>query len=270
MEPESPTEDGDAAAVDLACQALVAGGVTQAEALLRDVVSRAPATYQLVRDVDGKKEIRFWDQNEFLYYVQWHNAHGTSHAATWKPSAYPRAHYYLGFINVKLKRYEQAVTFLKSGAALEPTNLKFGCELAQALIGMRQLVEAAALYVDLAGTDLSPHVSPLDIARANRGCGFVFIELGELDEARTAYLRSLKFEPESKLAKAQLAYVEEVRNGRAPLPGRIVDAPGRDLAQCKSCGRTGQPGTFRGLSFVCESCDSPKSRPWWAFWKRGS
>lgn len=50
-----------------------------------------------------------------------------------------------------------------------------------------------------------------DTARAWRGIGFVYIETGKLDEAEELYKKCLELNAEDKMAKAELAYIENLR-----------------------------------------------------------
>ncbi len=48
----------------------------------------------------------------------------------WIGNAYPRAHYYLGFLCVKRRQFDRAVEFLDRGHQLEPTNPMLLCKSA--------------------------------------------------------------------------------------------------------------------------------------------
>lgn len=260
------SETADAELVDQGIRVLLAGDLEGAEALFRDVVTRTPTAYEQSR-FDGKMTaIKFWTRNDFVYYVQWHNAHGSGHQTSWIPNAYPRAYYHLGFIHVKLGRFDQAAEFLKSGAKLEPSNPKFKFELAKALVSQGEPLASASLYLEVVREGLGPYVSPLDMAMAYRGCGFALIELNQLGHARDAYEQSLKFDPDGNLARAQLEYVDGLAHGAAPGVAGTAQVEAPDLTQCRSCGARGRGGSIRGLTFTCDQCSAGK-KPWWAFWR---
>jgi hypothetical protein len=104
---------------------------------------------------------------------------------------------------------------------------------------------------------------------AYRGCGFALIELGQLDDARYAYMESLEFDADSKIALAEIEYIEGLCRGAAPRPARTVEVELHDLTQCQSCGVRSLSGTFRGLTFICDQCGPRGKKPWWAFWRAG-
>jgi tetratricopeptide (TPR) repeat protein len=49
---------------------------------------------------------------------------------------------------------------------------------------------------------------------ALRGLGFTLIELGQLDAAEDAFIRSLEVEPTNQLAKEELLYIAGIRSER--------------------------------------------------------
>jgi tetratricopeptide (TPR) repeat protein len=271
MNDRGRSEAADAEKVDQALQALQRGDDRAGEALLLEVVGRAPATYVYqFEDGDGLN-IKFWDQAEFMHYVAWMKDNGTRRKLTWFGSAYPRAFYYLGFLRVKGKRYAEAIEFLERGSALEPTNPKFSFEKAMALMQMRRFDEALALFESV--SNVGPHVSPNDVARALRGRGAVSIEAGQLDRAEAAFRESLKWEPESKVALNELLYIAELRRGMGAAPAEITTSSGGRAGRCAVCGKeftNGKLATVKGKTvFVCETCQmtESKSRKWWEVWK---
>jgi tetratricopeptide (TPR) repeat protein len=264
-------ETADAEKVDQALQALQRGDDRAGEALLLEIVRRAPATYVYQFEVGDELSIKFWDRAEFMHYVAWMKDNGTERKLTWFSSAYPRAFYYLGFLRVKGKRYAEAIEFLERGSTLEPTNPKFSFEKAMALMQMRRFNEALALFESV--SRVGPHVSPNDVARALRGRGAICVEAGELDRAEAAFRESLNWEPESNVALNELLYIALLRLGMGAAPSEITTSSGSSAGRCEVCGKeftSGKLATVRGKTvFVCETCQmtESKSKKWWEVWK---
>jgi tetratricopeptide (TPR) repeat protein len=251
------TEDQDAAKVDQAVAAIVAGKTAEAEALLLAVIANTPAEYtHTSEDPDGTLAVKFWDQQEFIHYVLWQKQHGTERSVRWVKNAYPRAYFYLGFIGVKTRQYKKALEYLEKGQALETTNPKFYFEKAQALVHSGEKEKALALYQAIHET--GPHASARDLAIAQRGRGFALIELNRLDEAEEAFKASLEIEPDNSIAMGELQYITRLRKGGPALPGKAVQTQPQDIWKCLVCGITQTKGTIvtvRGVPhFVCEKC----------------
>ncbi|MEI8041320.1 MAG: tetratricopeptide repeat protein [Verrucomicrobiota bacterium] len=268
---KSHNEAIDAERVGQAVQAYQRGDDATAEALLLEVVGRAPATYVYQFEDASGLNIKFWDRAEFMHYVAWMKDNGAERHLTWFSSAYPRAFYHLGFLRVKAKRYAEAVDFLDRGSALEPTNPKFSFEKAMALMQMRRFDQALALFEKV--SKVGPHVSPNDVARALRGRGAISIEAGQLDRAEAAFRESLRWEPESKVTLNELLYIAQLRRGMGAAPSEITTSSGTTAGKCAVCGREFTKGTLatvKGKSvFVCETCQmtESKSKKWWEVWK---
>lgn len=188
---------------------------------------------------------------------------------TWVGNAYPRAHYYLGFLCVKRKQFERAIEFLDKGMLLEPTNPKFRFEKAQAVLHCGRKEEALALYDSV--TEIGPHVTARDLAMAGRGRGFVFIEMGRLDDAEAAFKASLEIEPANEVALNELAYIDRLRHGAAPAPPDLMSSAAPSLSECSVCGRRTEKGVVVLVGdppvSMCKRCTATYSKKWWQFWK---
>src|SRR5262249_21087967 len=158
------------------------------------VIGNCPTGYTNSSEApDGGTVIKFWSQHDFIHYVMWQKQQGIECGVQWVGNAYPRAYYYLGFICVKNRQYGPALQYLTRGQELEPTNPKFNFEKAQALVHSGDKAAALALYQ--AVTEVGPQISARDLAVAQRGRGFVLIDLGRLEEAEAAFRSSLEIEP---------------------------------------------------------------------------
>ena len=266
-EPQPSQEQRDAEQVEEAVKLLVDEHLVEAERLLWDVASRAPAAYELVRTNGTQLDIKFWDLSDFLHYVMWQQKHGIERGITWIPSAYPKAFYYLGFLRVRQGRYQEAIPFLDRGEALEPTNPNFRLERAQAIARMGRYQDSLPHYQQI--RELGPHTSAKHLGLALRGQGFALIELQRFDEAEDCFQQSLEFDPESPVAQNELAYIQELRRGRRRGTTEIVQT----LNNTAACFRCNSPEIavvteYRGrvLSF-CETCHRKLTKKWWEFWK---
>jgi tetratricopeptide (TPR) repeat protein len=267
--PGDSQEGADAQHVNSAMRALHAGDLATAEALLTEVAERIPREYIFQFEKDGTLFAKFWDNDDFLNYVLWQKRQGISKSVTWIGSAYPRACYYLGFLNVKCGKFDRAIEWLDRGMGLEPTNPKLRFEKAQALIGLKRHEEALALYQSV--TEPGPHVSPRDVALALRGRGFVLIEMGSLDLAESSFQKSLEVDPGNEIARKELNYISHLRRGgKAGATGRVA-IKASDINQCAICGQKSAEGRLldvRGKPvFVCKKCARKATKRWWQFWK---
>lgn len=265
-------ESVDAEQVEAAVRALASGNVAEAETLLMAVIANTPADYSNFSDHGDSVSIRFWDQNAFIHYVTWQQKNGAANRSiNWIVNAYPRAHYYMGFLCVKRKQFARAIEFLDRGQRLEPTNPLFVFEKAQALVHSGRKQEALALYERI--TEIGPHVSARHIGVALRGRGFVLIELGDLDGAEAAFKASLEIEPDSEVARNELRYIDHLRRGggAAAAEAVSVSVSGPDLSLCAVCNTPFTKGiavSVRGMPVsICKKCEGKLTKKWWQFWK---
>jgi len=215
------TESTDADRVDQAIDALIDGDLARAQSLLLAVIANTPDDYAFSYEKDGELCIEFWTLPDFLHYATWDRDEEAEQQINWTPNAYPRAFYYMGFLCVKLQRYDMALAYLQRGMTLEPQNPKFLFESAQALFRMGRVDEAFELYERV--TDLSPFVTPADLATGLRGRGFILIERGELDTAEAFFIKSLQLDPDSEVARNELDYIKHLRRGGDVAPAAIVE-----------------------------------------------
>ncbi len=259
----------DAKKVDEALGAIARDDIRAAERLLLEVVANTPPGYSNEQEDGGTASIRFWDQASFIHFVMWEKDHGVERSINWLPNAYPRAYYYLGFICVKRKEYFRAVEFLDKGLELEPSNPNFKFEKAHALVNTGYHKEALALYEGVNG--LGPYVSARELGVARRGCGFVLIEMGRLDEAEAAFKSSLEIDPANKIALSELQYIDHLRKGGRKSDTESISTTGADLSNCAICGRKFEEGAAVSMdgmpAFICRSCEGRLTRKWWQFWK---
>jgi len=208
----------DAEKVDRAILCISRKYLDIAHRLLLEVIENTPANY-VNEFIEGDSLfVKFWDQQEFIHYVNWHKGSFEVENVVWIKNAYPRAFYYLGFMMMEAKEWGKAIEFLEKGQALEPTNPNFTTEKAQAFAQLGDHQKALELYKQ--AQTINAHSNEHKKAVALRGEGFVLTEMGDLDGAEKAYCESLKIEPKNKLAQKELKYIARLRSGRKP--GRAI------------------------------------------------
>lgn len=271
-------EAADARKVDQALELLMAGNHKKAERLLLEVTENTPDDYQVVEEDAEGFDIKFWDQASFMHYIAWMQAgHIPETSINWLPSAYPRAHYYLSFLYVKLKQYDSAWDHITIAEKLEPTKPAIQFEGAQILVHQKKLDEALARYRKV--SDLGPFVSQRDLAVARRGEGFVLIEMQELDAAESAFKKSLEFEPNNEIAMGELQYIQHLRSGgEAARMESVASQSEIDMTKCIVCETHVEEGVViqvKGIPLaICQTCHdkmlqetAAKEKKWWQFWK---
>lgn len=215
-------EPSDADIVDKAKNAISSHDLEYAESLLLGVIQNTPDNYVNSEEFDDVIYIKFWWKEDFLHYINWHKEQNIElKNIEWIGNAYPRAYYLLGHIYTEYRVLDRAIELLKKGINLEPTNPNLICEMAIALSFLDENNQALALYKSISKT--SSYVSDLDAAKALRGQGFVYIELGDLIAAKDAYTLSLQFEPDNKGAFNQLDYIEHILLGGNASEPKLVN-----------------------------------------------
>jgi tetratricopeptide (TPR) repeat protein len=87
-------------------------------------------------------------------------------------------------------------------------------------VGLKRWADALGAY-DAALT--APNLSPAMEAHLERGRGFALTELGRLDDAEAAYLKSLRLEPGNKRALGELDYIAGLKAGKVPAPTEVIN-----------------------------------------------
>jgi tetratricopeptide (TPR) repeat protein len=262
----------DAEKVDQALQSVAQGDLRTAESLLQQVVANTPSEYRNMEEDNDGVSIKLWDQPSFIHYVMWQKDHGEADRnITWIGNAYPRAHYYMGFLCLEQKRFDEAIDFLDRGQSLEPDNPRFVFEKAQVLVHFGRKDEALSLYESV--TETGPYVSNHDLSLAHRGRGFLLIEMGDLDGAESAFKASLELDPGNEIANNELEYIGYLRSGGAA--AHMETAVTSNAANIEECGVCGKKIEKEGIVVsvdgipvsICRRCEGKITKKWWQFWK---
>ena len=112
-------------------------------------------------------------------------------------------------------------------------------------------------------------------ATALRGKGMALIELGDLDLAETTLKESLYYDPDNKLARNELGYIQHLRAGNVPSPVEPVSYKPTKPTTCKKCGKEFKQGQVLkqggALIYLCDECfpfprNSSNARLSWSAW----
>lgn len=142
---------------------------------------------------------------------------------------YPTIAFILGFHYNEIRQTDQALRVLNAGLQALEKHL----EPSLADIAPLLHLEIGATH-NIAGRWQEAHDTykaalnlPGDSheARMYRGMGFSLIELNRLDEAQAAFDQSLKIEPNNASAKAELAYIAQLRRGGPKQAIEVIVSP---------------------------------------------
>jgi len=201
-------ERTDAKKVDEAQTHITNRNFAQAEDILKDVCSRCPETYQYKYLSNGTLTIKFWDLQEFMQYIA-NNEEDRKKEILWQESAYPRACYYLAYVQVEKSDFQKAIESLERGRLMEPQNPKFLLELGVIYGRLKDHSKALDCYRSARIID---SITERDKAIALRGMGVQLIDLGKLEEAELVLKQSLQIEPNNSITEKELAYIAHLKS----------------------------------------------------------
>ena len=122
--------------------------------------------------------------------------------------------YLRGYADIDLGNLDSAQSFLEKAVAMAPMNSLYLSELGH----IQQLkkdwpgaLETFELSVDAAEKYSPDALKSRELTRAMRGVGYIYIELGRLDEAEEMYRACLALDPNDKGALGELKYIEGLR-----------------------------------------------------------
>lgn len=248
------TEAKDAQLVDLAVKALSQHNDAKGKSLLLSVIKHCPFDYQpQFEDEEGNLCLKFWQQSDYDHYL---NYHGQDHTVHFYPCAYPRAYFYLSILEIKSHNYEQALTYLEQGSALEPTNPKFTVEKAHILQQMGQNEAALEAYQTIEG--LTAYITPKDYAMALEGQGNILREMGNISGAHCAYQAALDLMPNNARLRNEIESLQTLpREEPVNLSDNLI-FPTQSANRCLNCGQVTTDGyicDYKGVALItCLPC----------------
>lgn len=228
-------ETRDAALVETAMAAFQARGYAGLRShlpRLRAALDGAPKTYATIESVSARE----WvvrsnnDQDALLLslmasaMVQQETSAGPV-TVTARPNVYPLIALLLGSEAVERGAMEEAIGYLDQGLALQPAHASLAAEKMGAMQAQGRMAEALAVGDAVLAANAMPPLSE-GMGILNRRRGFSLIELGRLDEARTAFNQSLVHDPDNATALSELAYIDGLEAGQAPVPGTAIAPKG--------------------------------------------
>ncbi len=123
------------------------------------------------------------------------------------------AYFLKGFALQDLKRIGEAKAAMQSALRLAPFNSRYLAELGTIYQLEKDWPKAQATFQEAEdNAKLSPDdMKAYDLGRARRGLGYVFVELGQLDEAEKKYQECLTADANDAAAQRELEYVRQLK-----------------------------------------------------------
>lgn len=177
----------------------------EAGALIQQALAAMPAGWAPVREDAECVRGAFWNHSEFLAYAGAHKSTADK-AVLWVTPSFSKLWWQLAVVHVELGRLDNAAVCIDSGLAAEPDHPLLWMERAYILNRMGRTAEALLAY--RSAETVRAWTPPAVVARALRGQGSACIDLGLLEDARAAYVRSLAIEPESEQAAREIAHID--------------------------------------------------------------
>jgi tetratricopeptide (TPR) repeat protein len=123
------------------------------------------------------------------------------------------AYFYKGYVLQDLGRTAEAKAALLLAVELSPWNCKYLCELGSIYKLEKNWAKAKEVFEKAEDqASIGPDdVKAIELGQARRGLGYVFVELGQLDEAEKKYQQCLATDPKDTKAARELEYVRDLR-----------------------------------------------------------
>ncbi len=123
------------------------------------------------------------------------------------------AYFIKGYAQQDLRRLAEAKAAILLAFALSPTNSHYLNELGAIYQLEKNWPKAKETFVAAEdNAPLSPEETRADdLARARRGLGYVYVELGQLTEAENKYRQCLATNPNDARAQDELQYVQQLK-----------------------------------------------------------
>ncbi|MES1156587.1 MAG: hypothetical protein ABUL73_02300 [Alphaproteobacteria bacterium] len=182
---------------------------------LQAVLARAPACYPEFErrggDIIARSNI---DTAATLALLTEAAAQGQSVRLVHGSNTYVLASLLLGSYYDENHNFDQGISWLDRGLALQPHEQYLVLEKATALGQLHRFDEQVAMLQ--AELDAPEAALTLDRVRFERNLGVALIDANRLDDAKAALQESLRLQPDNPRAQAELDYIAQLRAGRPP------------------------------------------------------
>jgi tetratricopeptide (TPR) repeat protein len=182
--------------------------LAEAVALLETAIRDMPSEWKPSSDDGESVAIACWDLEEFQAYLDHHGEQLTK-LIVWESNSYSKAWYQLAALAVDDERFENAISCLDCGIALESDHPELWSERGYVLARLKRHDQALACYVR--ATSVRNWAPASYTGRALRGQAVQLIDLDRLDEAEVILKRSLEYDPDNAGAHGELEYIEDLR-----------------------------------------------------------
>ena len=118
------------------------------------------------------------------------------------------------FIHSERRDFNNALQILERARQVAPISAQLDIETAYTYGITRRSSEAYSLYVNAEKIARSYDSQRTFLAPALRGKGTTLIELDRLDEAETAFMESLKVDPNNKIAVSELKFIKNAKSSK--------------------------------------------------------
>jgi tetratricopeptide (TPR) repeat protein len=123
------------------------------------------------------------------------------------------AYFVKGYALQDLRRLPEAKSAIITAVGLSPANSHYLNELGEIYELEKNWTKAKQAFTEAEdNAALSPEETRADdLARARRGLGYVYVELGQLADAERKYRQCLATNPNDSRARAELQYIQQLR-----------------------------------------------------------
>lgn len=152
-------------------------------------------------------------QKEYDFYMM--NAQKEGKLAHVLSETWSKAYFLKAYALQELKNTALAKNVLTQALKLSPSNSKYLSEMGHILHIEKNWNQALQVYKSAEKSALffSPQSEKQkELLRAKRGIGYSLVEMKHLAEAEKVYLEILQINPNDKIAKQELKYLQEIKN----------------------------------------------------------
>lgn len=212
---DSAQESADQRIVDAAITDTNSGGYPALAAhldALRGVLAHAPTCYPEVERRGGDIIVRSnLDSSAVLALTLVAAGQHENVRVVRGANPYAYASLLLGAYSNEMHHFEEGISWLDRGLALQPREQNLVLEKATALGQLHRLDEQIALLQAELNDDFAS--LSIDKSRFQRNLGVALIDANRLDEAEAALRESIRLEPNNPRAENELRYIAQLRAG---------------------------------------------------------